>query len=417
MSAVDGTVLAASAIAADGESSVETLAASADGSLLVGGTIEGTASFAGTGTLSRAASSAYVALQQPDGTYAWSSAAEPPSAGVESNLAAAVLRADGTALITGTFDGPASSPTRFGDIALTSPSDDVGAFVAGVSPTGRFTWAQAGGTSPVGEIDTSALAAWADGSALFGVSVESGVGNATFGATTITGDATSRTGGLVAVLDVPVAPAMPTATAGDARAVVAITPLSGSAITRYVVTASPGGRTCAIVPSATSCTVDGLTNGTAHTFTVTAENAAGASPASTASAAVTPVSGAVAPAASLTPRLAKAPRIVRSGSSVSLVSSVRVGAAGGLRQQATYRTLARASRTATACSASVRVKKAGTVTITCRLNAKAKAALRKGALRLMLATTFTESGKTAASTTRRVIVPAAKPKTLPRSLR
>jgi hypothetical protein len=51
------------------------------------------------------------------------------------------------------------------------------------------------------------------------------------------------------------------------------------------------------------------------------------------------------------------------------------------------------------------------VTITCTLNAKARAALRKGALKLTLTTTFTETGKTAASTTRGVTVPRAKPNT------
>jgi len=57
----------------------------------------------------------------------------------------------------------------------------------------------------------------------------------------------------------------------------------GAAITKYTVTASPGGRT-ATTTGATKATVTGLTNGTAYTFTVSATNVAGTSAASPASA-------------------------------------------------------------------------------------------------------------------------------------
>jgi hypothetical protein len=56
----------------------------------------------------------------------------------------------------------------------------------------------------------------------------------------------------------------------------------GSPVTGYTVTAAPGGNT------ATTATVTGLTNGTSYTFTLTATNVIGTSPASAASAAVTP---------------------------------------------------------------------------------------------------------------------------------
>jgi hypothetical protein len=90
---------------------------------------------------------------------------------------------------------------------------------------------------------------------------------------------------------VPGAPGTPTAVAGDASAAVSWTaPVSdgGSAITSYLVTSAPGGQTCTWTTGPLSCTVNGLTNGTAYTFTVQATNGVGQGAASAASNAVTP---------------------------------------------------------------------------------------------------------------------------------
>jgi hypothetical protein len=90
---------------------------------------------------------------------------------------------------------------------------------------------------------------------------------------------------------VPSAPTGVVAVAGNAKATVSWTaPDSGGApITRYLVTAAPGGFTCE-TGSSTSCVVTGLSNGTAYTFTVTAANVAGVSVPSVASNVVTPAS-------------------------------------------------------------------------------------------------------------------------------
>ncbi len=87
----------------------------------------------------------------------------------------------------------------------------------------------------------------------------------------------------------PDAPTAVSATPGDGQAHVSFTAPAndgGSPVTGYTVTVSPGGRTvsCAASP----CTVTGLTNGTAYTFTVQANNVAGGSDDSGPTAAITP---------------------------------------------------------------------------------------------------------------------------------
>ncbi|MDX8031923.1 RHS repeat-associated core domain-containing protein [Lentzea sp. BCCO 10_0856] len=63
----------------------------------------------------------------------------------------------------------------------------------------------------------------------------------------------------------------------------------GSAISGYVVTAQPGGKTVAATPGATSAVVTGLDPGTAYTFTVTAQNQSASGAASAPTAPVTPL--------------------------------------------------------------------------------------------------------------------------------
>ena len=87
---------------------------------------------------------------------------------------------------------------------------------------------------------------------------------------------------------VPDPPTAPTGEAGDAQVTLAWARPEwdgGSPILTYQVTGSPGGQCSS---AGNSCTVQGLTNGTGYTFTVTATNALGTSSASAASPVLTP---------------------------------------------------------------------------------------------------------------------------------
>jgi hypothetical protein len=92
------------------------------------------------------------------------------------------------------------------------------------------------------------------------------------------------------VATAPGSPGTVSSVGGNGQAVVSwsAAPANGSPVTGYSVTASPGGATLDVSGTTTSSVMTGLTNGTAYTFTVTATNAAGTSPASLASSAVTP---------------------------------------------------------------------------------------------------------------------------------
>ncbi len=111
-------------------------------------------------------------------------------------------------------------------------------------------------------------------------------------ATNSTGSGLPSISGPATLPDVPSAPTSLAAVPGDAAAALSwnASAPNGSPVTGYTLTASPGGATTAVAGDATSAMFEGLTNGTAYTFTAVATNVVGDSAASLPSNEVTPQS-------------------------------------------------------------------------------------------------------------------------------
>lgn len=100
----------------------------------------------------------------------------------------------------------------------------------------------------------------------------------------------------------PSPPVDVTAVPGNGQATISWSPPANPGsfpVTTYRVIAEPGGQSCLVAAPALTCTITGLTNGTAYTFTVEALNGAGWSLPSAASSPVTPTPG-PAPIVSIT---------------------------------------------------------------------------------------------------------------------
>ena len=196
----------------------------------------------------------------------------------------------------------------------------------------------------------------------------------------------------VAAIDAaaPAAPVGVAASAGNARAAVSWTALAGQAAVTYTATAS-GGRTCTATAPATSCTITGLRNGTAYTFTVVAANEAASGPASAASAPATPRAP-VPPAPTIS-------RTTIAGN--ALTTTVTMRSAGTVQQVvrrrrgATWVPLCRSTRSVTA----------GDVKVTCPFGKAMRAALRAGRVTVSATITATPTGGRAVESRTTIRVP------------
>lgn len=209
-----------------------------------------------------------------------------------------------------------------------------------------------------------------------------------------------------AVQLMPFAPTDLAAAAADVGAVVSFTApaANGTPITGYQYSLN-GGAWSDTTPATTASplVVNGLKPSTAYAIRVRAVDARGPGAASAAVAVTTRPPAAVTPSTSgisVTPPRA----YVGPNGSVTVRSRVRTPGPGRIRQTAT--SPSGKAKAVTRCSAQMTVKAAGEHLVTCRLNAKARAALRTARLVLTVTTTFTATGATTGtSTTDRVVVP------------
>ncbi|MFM8519523.1 MAG: InlB B-repeat-containing protein, partial [Solirubrobacterales bacterium] len=96
-----------------------------------------------------------------------------------------------------------------------------------------------------------------------------------------------------------------------------------------------------------------------------------------------------------------APKAKVTRNSILLTSKVKVSGAGKIAQRTTT---GKGKKTKTWCRASKNVGKAGTYTLKCNLGKKGRSALRKGALKLTLRTTFTPTTSKAVTVNRKLTV-------------
>ncbi len=199
-----------------------------------------------------------------------------------SNLVGDSVASLASALVTpATLPGAPTAPTAVpgdhrADVSWTAPASTGGAVL-----TGYLVTASPGGAT--------CLALTPAGCTVTGLANGTGYTFVVRALNRVGTGAASLVSALVTPAGRPAAPTGVVATDGNAQATVQWTApdANGSPLTGFTVTASPGGATCASV-AATTCTVTGLDNGTAYTFTVTATNAAGDSDASDPSDPVTP---------------------------------------------------------------------------------------------------------------------------------
>jgi len=166
----------------------------------------------------------------------------------------------------------ATTQPRLFAIPVATPQDGGG---AGAVPVGRVDTIGVGPTGAVYAAETTAIGAY----------TAAGARSGSLAAVAATGLALCPS-----TATLPGAPTAANGARGDRSVTVAWTAPAGDGgapIASYLVTAAPGGATCTAT-GATSCTVEGLANGTQYTFTVQARNALGLGPASAKSKPVTP---------------------------------------------------------------------------------------------------------------------------------
>ncbi len=332
-----------------------------DGSSIITGQFNSTATFGATTLTSTGAIDIFTAKVNADGSYAWATKAGGGT-GDDSPSGVSALP-DGSSIITGQFNDTAT----FGVTTLTS-TGSVDTFTAKVNADGSYAWAtKAGGP---GTDFASGVSALPDGSSI--ITGQFG-GTVTFGATTLK---SPRSGAVFTAqlnADGSYGWAIKAGGTGmfDAAGATGVSALAdgSSIITGYFSGTATFGATT-------------LTNKREYVDTFTARI------------------------------LAKGPsnhftiRSVKVGVK-ALTSTVVIPGRGTLTQRVTRSSTAAA--VLTVCKTRGKATKAGTVKLTCKLSAATRAALRKRSLRVSVKTTFTPTGGLPASKTQAVTLKSQRP--------
>ncbi len=353
------------------------VSALADGSSIITGQFLGTATFGATTITSTGSLNSFTAKVNADGSYAWATQSGGPGYAVAYGVSAL---ADGSSIITGVFSGIAT----FGTTTLTSTgADDV--FTAKVNADGSYAWAtQSGGTGADYAWGVSALA---DGSSIITGEFS---GSATFGTTTLTSDAGSYDSFTAKVnADGSYAWATKAGGAGFARANGVSALADGSSIiTGYFSGTATFGTT--------TLTSTGLND--VFTAKVNADGSY---------AWATKAGGPVNTFTMKTPKIW--PHKITTQLKLPGPGKVAQVGTTSLSTRRASSEKAKTARTMTVCKAQKTVTKAGTMTITCRLSAKARAARKMHSLKLRLVTTFTPTGGTAKSVSKTLVLKKTRP--------
>ena len=186
----------------------------------------------------------------------------------------------------------------------------------------------------------------------------------------------------------PLTPPAPVGASGASSATITVSPNpDGPAPTTYVVTASPGGKTCNVTGATGSCTISGLSNGKMYTFTTTAANT---SPrASAASAASAPV------------KIGYLALRLNRTTNTTITTTFNAPGVGWVQQYGYSMQQSRASTShqLSICGLTKKVNKAGKTKLTCTMTKAAQAARKRGTLVVSMVTTFMATGKAPVAST------------------
>ncbi len=151
------------------------VSALANGSSIITGSFNGTATFGTTSLTSAGSADTFTAKVNANGSFVW--ATRGGGTGNDSALGVSA-RANGSSIITGYFSGTAT----FGATTLTSSAGSTDTFTAKVNANGSFAWATKVGGA--GDAYATGVSVRANGSSIITGYFD---GAATFGATTLTG--------------------------------------------------------------------------------------------------------------------------------------------------------------------------------------------------------------------------------------